>query len=64
MKRCATCNIPLCWAYLVMGLPFRKRAKKYKDATNCIDLILYKTDRKIRDEAREQASKGGEHEAV
>ena len=57
MKRCNTCNIPLFLAYLIMGLPFRKRAKKYKDSINCIHLILYKIDRKIRENAKEETKK-------
>lgn len=50
MKRCSSCNVPLAIVYFIMAPPFVERDKKYKDATNCIDLLSRKECEKMRKE--------------
>lgn len=47
MKKCKTCRQFLWISYLVMGLPFQKRAKPFKEANDCADLIPFSVALKI-----------------
>ena len=56
--RCNTCGAPLWFAYFLMGMPFTKRVKKYKDARDCVDLLTLKTSQEIR-RGMSKTKKGG-----
>jgi len=46
VRRCTTCQIPLWFSWLIQGWPWKKRIRKYRDATNCIHCLPYDWDKK------------------
>jgi len=39
MRRCKTCGGHLWIIYFLIGFPFQKRVKRFRDAEDCIDLL-------------------------
>lgn len=56
MRKCKTCEAPLWASWIVMSFPriWRKRGKKFKDATCCTELLPVKVLDQVRKEVREE----------
>lgn len=39
MRKCPTCGAPLWLAWLLMGKPWEKRWRRFRDAVDCIDVL-------------------------
>lgn len=57
MRRCRTCGMPIWKAWLMLGWPFQRRAKAFKDAEDCVDLLPRRLCEMIRAEARAETVK-------
>ena len=39
LKRCDTCGLPLWISWILMGRPWRKRIRAFREAHNCTELL-------------------------
>lgn len=51
LKRCKTCGCYLIFSFLVIGFPWTKRVKRFKEAVDCIDLLPIKIVEKFKKES-------------